>query len=31
METKGFRNVKIAKIPVEYADSEKSDFTTKIM
>ena len=31
MEKKGFRNVKIARIPVEYADSEKSEFTTKIM
>jgi hypothetical protein len=31
METKGFRNVEIVRIPVEYADSEKIDFTTKIM
>jgi hypothetical protein len=31
METKGFRNVKIARIPVEQADSEKSEFITKIM
>jgi hypothetical protein len=31
METKGFRNVEIARIPVEQADSEKSEFTTKIV
>jgi len=31
METKGFRNVEIARIPVEYTDSEKIDFITKII
>jgi len=31
METKGFKNVEVARIPVEYADSEKIDFITKII